>query len=258
MVCKVRSGKSIRGALNYNENKVKEGVAECIAAVNFITEPKHLNFYDKLLMFKNLIEQNTRTKTNTIHISLNFDVSEKINRSKLNDIAASYMDKIGFGDQPYLVYQHHDAAHPHLHIVTTNIQETGKRISIHNHGRNESEKARKEIEILYGLVQAESQSKEIDLSIPKIEKALYGKTETKKTINKIVSAVIQHYKYTSLPEFNIILRQYNVVADRGKEGMRMYEKNGMVYSLLDDKGNKIGVPIKASVIGKQQCAFIGN
>jgi hypothetical protein len=248
MVCKVRSGKSIKGALNYNENKVKEGVAECIGAVNFIAEPKQLNFYDKLLRFEDLIEKNTRAMTNTVHISLNFDVSEKLNQNKLNDIAATYMDKIGFSDQPYLVYQHHDAAHPHLHIVTTNIQENGKRISIHNLGKNESEKARKEIEIQYGLVQAEFQSKSIDLGMCKLEKAVYGKTETKKSINKIVRGVIQQYKYTSLPEFNAILRQYNVVADRGKEGMRMYEKNGLVYSLLDDQGNKMGVPIKASAL----------
>jgi hypothetical protein len=248
MVCKIRSGKSIRGALNYNENKVNAGVAECIGAVNFIAAPKQLNFHDKLLRFEDLIEKNTRAKTNTVHISLNFDMSEKLNPNKLIDIASTYMNKIGFGDQPYLVYQHHDAAHPHLHIVTTNIQENGKRISIHNLGRNESEKARKEIETQYDLIKAESQPKRIDLAMPRIEKVVYGKTETKKCINKIVSGVTQFYKYTSLAEFNAILRQYNVVADRGKEGMRIYENNGLVYCILGDKGNKIGVPIKASAL----------
>jgi hypothetical protein len=36
------------------------------------------------------------------------------------------------------------------------------------------------------------------------------------------------------------------MADRGKEGMIMHSKNGLLYSMLDAKGNKIGVPIKAS------------
>ena len=160
MVCKVISGKSIKGALNYNENKVREGLAECIAAVNFIAEPEQLNFYNKLSRFENLIEKNTRAKTNTVHISLNFDVGEKLNQNKLNEIATTYMNKIGFGDQPYLVYEHRDAAHPHLHIVTTNIQEDGKRISIHNLGKNQSEQARKEIEEKYGLVKAGSKQKQ--------------------------------------------------------------------------------------------------
>lgn len=246
MVCKVRSGKNIKGALNYNENKVKEGVAECIGAVNFVAEPQQLRFFDKLAGFGHLIEKNARAKTNCVHISLNFDVSEKLNQTKLNEIAADYMDKIGFGDQPYLVYQHNDAAHPHLHIVTTNVQEDGKRISIHNLGKNESETARKEIEEKYGLVKAGSTPKQ-ELHT-NLNKAVYGKSETKRTIDNIVGEVMKRYKFSSLTEFNAVLRQYNVMADRGKEGMVMYEKNGLRFSLLDSKGNKVGVPIKASAL----------
>jgi hypothetical protein len=246
MVCKVRSGKNIKGALNYNENKVKEGVAECIGAANFVGEPQQLRFSDKLARFKQLIEKNARAKTNCVHISLNFDVSEKLNQTKLNEIAADYMDKIGFGDQPFLLYRHNDAAHPHLHIVTTNIQEDGKRISIHNLGKNQSETARKEIEDKYGLVKAGSTPKQ-ELHT-NLNKAVYGKSETKRTIDNIVGEVIKRYKFSSLTEFNAVLRQYNVMADRGKEGMVMYEKNGLRFSLLDSKGNKVGVPIKASTL----------
>lgn len=246
MVCKVRSGKNIKGALNYNEQKVKEGVAECIGAVNFVGEPQHLRFFDKLGRFEQLIEKNARAKTNCVHISLNFDVSEKFTQNKLNEIAAHYMDKIGFGDQPYLVYQHNDAAHPHLHIVTTNVQENGKRISIHNLGKNQSEVARKEIEEKYRLVKAVGTAKQ-DLD-NKLKRAFYGKSETKKTIDYIVGEVMRRYKFSSLTEFNAVLRQYNVMADRGKEGMIMFDKNGLVYFMLDAKGNKIGVPIKASAL----------
>jgi hypothetical protein len=160
MVCKIRSGKSIRGALNYNENKVKDGVAEWIGVANFVADPERLKFYDKLARFERGIEKNVRAKTNCVHISLNFDVTEKLSQNKLNEIAADYMTRIGFGDQPYLVYKHNDAAHPHFHILTTNIQEDGKRISIHNLGKNQSEQARKEIEEKYGLVKAGSKQKQ--------------------------------------------------------------------------------------------------
>jgi hypothetical protein len=246
MVCKVRSGKNIKGALNYNENKVKEGVAECIGAANFVGEPQHLRFFDKLARLEQFIEKNARAKTNCVHISLNFDVSEKLNQNKLNEIAANYMDKIGFADQPYLVYQHNDAAHPHLHIVTTNIQEDGKRISIHNLGKNQSETARKEIEDEYGLVKAGSTPKQ-ELHT-NLNKAVYGESETKRAIDNIVGEVMKRYKFSSLTELNAVLRQYNVIADRGKEGMLMYEKHGLRFSLLDSKGNKVGVPIKASAL----------
>lgn len=247
----MRCGKSIKGALNYNENKVREGKAECIGAVNFVGEAHHMTFHEKLARFQNLIEGNTRAKTNTLHISLNFDVGETLSQNKLSQIATAYMDKIGFGDQPYLVYQHHHAAHPHLHIVTTNIQEDGRRIGTHNLGRNQSEVARKEIEVQFGLIKAQSKRKQGLYFLEKADKALYGRSETKKTIDNIVGMVMRNYNCTSLIEFNTALRQFNVTADRGKEGSAMYQKNGLLYWMLDDRGNKIGVPIKASVLISQ-------
>lgn len=62
---------------------------------------------------------------------------------------------------------------------------------------------------------------------------------------------MRHYKFSSVTEFNAVLRQYNVMADRGKEGMIMFNKNGLLYSTLDDKGNRIGVPIKASALNSK-------
>jgi hypothetical protein len=133
-----------------------------------------------------------------------------------------------------------------LHIVTTNILTDGKRISIHNLGKNQSEIARKEIEEKYGLVKAGSKEKQpLDRCL---NKAVYGKSETKRTINNIVGEVMRRYKFASLPELNAVLRQYNVMADRGKEGMTMFNKNGLMYTMLDSKGNKVGVPIKASAL----------
>ena len=161
------------------------------------------------------------------------------------------MEKIGFGQQPFLVYKHEDAGHPHIHIVSTTIKEDGSRINTHNIGRNQSEKARKEIEQQYGLIKAERQQQLMKPGIKPVdaEKAIYGKSETKRSISNVVGAVFSQYKFTSLPEFNAALKQFNVVADRGKEEGRIYKNRGLVYRILDSDGNKVGVPIKASSIG---------
>lgn len=252
------TGKSIKGALNYNEQKVLEGNAECIYASGFIKELHDMTFYDKLNRFEDLNDKNRRSKTNTLHISLNFDLTEKLDKETLSNIATVYMEKIGFGRQPFLVYQHLDAAHPHIHIVTTGIEQNGKRISLHNIGRNQSEKARKEIEQEYNLVKAEGKTlKPEQVFGIQPEKVIYGKSETKRSISNVVRMVVQNYKYTSLAELNAVLKQYNVIADRGKEGTKMFEKKGLIYSILDSKGNKIGVPIKASAIyGKPTLPFL--
>ena len=73
--------------------------------------------------------------------------------------------------------------------------------------------------------------------------------ETKRSISNVVGAVFSQYKFTSLPEFNAALKQFNVIADRGKEEGRIYKNRGLVYRILDADGNKVGVPIKASSIG---------
>jgi hypothetical protein len=250
MVAKITVPNSIKRALNYNEQKMKDGVAQCIYANNFLKEAEQLNFYEKLNRFEGLISLNKRASTNTVHISLNFGLNEKIEPERLAEIASVYMAKIGFAEQPYLVYQHLDAGHPHIHIVTTNIQKDGKRISLHNLGRNESTKARKEIEIAYKLVKAEDQKKEKADAIKPLnaQRVNYGKSPTKRGIVNVLDAVLPKYKYASLSELNAILKLYNLTADRGKEEGIIFIKGGLVYRVLDERGNKIGVPIKASSI----------
>jgi hypothetical protein len=250
MVAVINTSHSLHMPLNYNEQKAKQKKAVCIAAVNYPKDADHLNFYQKLNRLIKQASLNQQTKRNSIHISLNFSPSEKLSRQQLEEIATTYMDKIGFGKQPFLVYEHNDAGHPHIHIVTTNIKSDGKRIELHNIGRNQSEKARKEIEILFGLIKADSKKQqEQKLQIPvNSQKVQYGKSETKRAITNVLDTVINHYKYTSLAELNAVIKLYNVIADRGTEDSRIYQKNGLVYRVLDEQGNKIGVPIKASLI----------
>ncbi len=242
--------KSVIAALNYNEKKVQKKTAICLHAAGYLKEANDMNFYQKLAGLERLNVLNERATTKTLHVSLNFDPSEKHSNQKLIAIADKYMNKIGFGRQPFLVYKHEDAGHPHIHIVSTTIQPDGSRINTHNIGRNQSEKARKEIEKEYGLLKAEKQQ-HILLSTKPVNpvKLVYGKSETKKAIANIVTMIFNQYKFGSLPEFNAALRQYNVIADRGKEEGRIFKHRGLVYRVLDDNGNKVGVPIKASLIG---------
>jgi hypothetical protein len=250
MVARIITGKNIRGVLHYNEHKVQEGKAELLLAHRFLQEPHELRFQEKLTRFEGLLEKSPQVRTNAVHLSLNFAMGEALGKEKLERIATDYMDLIGFGGQPYLVYRHLDAAHPHLHLVTTNIQADGRRINLHNIGREKSEPARKAIELAYGLVRAEDQrqAKKLPLQPVKLEQAQYGKSETKRSIANIITAVTRSYNYTSLAELNAVLRAFNVTADRGSENSQMHRRGGLVYSILDGQGRRAGVPVKASAI----------
>ncbi len=260
MVARINKGHSLSRSLNYNELKLKQEKAELILAENYAKDMELLTFYDKLYRLTHKAELNERVKANSVHLSLNFDPKESLNKEKLREIAQSYMEKIGFGRQPYLVYRHLDAGHPHVHILTTNIEADGKRIDMHNIGKNQSEKARKEVEKEFNLISPESkrleqklqqklglkQSNEYQIKPVYVQKVQYGKSETKRAIQNVVEHVMNNYKYTSLPEYNAVLKLYNVFADRGVKESLMYKNNGLTYRVLDEKGNKIGTPIKAS------------
>ncbi len=247
MVARITTGKSIRAMLHYNENKVTANEATLIMASGFAGEVQQMNFRHKLNRFKHLQNLKPNVRTNAVHISLNFHSSEKIGTEKLQQVAASYMEKIGFGEQPFLVYRHHDAAHAHLHIVTTNINRMAERIDLHDIGKLLSEPARKAVEEEFNLVKAESKEMRQYPGIKKAdaEKVRYGHLPTKRAISNVLTAVLRDYQFTSLAEYNAVLKCFNVMALRGGEHTEMFAKKGLMYTVIND-GKPIGMPIKAS------------
>jgi len=247
MVAVLKPNRSLKDTFYYNENKLKEGEAVCLLAENYPRQAGDLSELDKLGMLQKMAAIRPGVKVNSLHISLNFDPSEVLSGNQLRAIAREYMEQIGFGNQPYLVYQHFDAAHPHIHLVTTNIQADGRGISLHHLGIQKSEPARKMIEDKYGLVRAEDQGKQAyELKPVPLEKVVYGRSQTKRAIGNVLLGVLDNYKYSSLAELNAVLSLYNVRAERGSENSRIYKHRGLVYRLLDEQGNLAGVPIKAS------------
>ncbi|MCF2505168.1 relaxase/mobilization nuclease domain-containing protein [Dyadobacter sp. CY107] len=247
MVAIIKTGTSIRSTFYYNENKLKEGVAECIRAGNYPDDATNLTEQERLNMLLKLAALNTNVVRNSVHISLNFDPSEHHSKALLAEISQAYMAKIGFGNQPYLVYQHYDSGHPHIHLVSVKVDANGRRIETQNIGRNQSERARKEIENEFYLVKASSKKQQQSEHLkPAMVNASYGKVETKRVISNVLSGVVDKYKFTSIPELNAVLNRYNVAADRGNEESRTYKKGGLHYRLLNAKGERVGVPIKAS------------
>ncbi len=244
----IKVSSSINRILNYNENKVTQQKAVCLGGNNFPGEAADLSFTARLNYFTRRMELNTNTKRNSLHISLNFDTSEKgLGDEKMAQIAHAYMKELGFGEQPYLLYRHHDAGHPHLHLVTTNILADGKRIDLHHLGIRKSEPARKKLEESFGLVRAEDRKNKKALPEKILRPANYGKVETRAAIQNVLDAVLDRYKYTSLHELNAVLGIYNVRAERGGEGSRMERHKGLQYRILDDTSQPVGVPVKASL-----------
>lgn len=251
MVAIVHQSSSLRNAIQYNEQKVRLGGAEILHSGNYPKDTELLSFTERFNRLKKQTALNTKVKVNTVHISLNFPDEDKKRLSDqiLRSISDAYMQKIGFGNQPYLVYRHKDAGHEHVHIVTTNIQNNGKAISLHNLAKGRSLFAAKTIEKDFKLTVATNKHRQAyQLTPVNALKIQYGKFGSKRAITNVLDHVLTKYKFESLHELNAVLKLYNVMADGGSSGTRIQKNGGLVYRILDANGTALGIPVKASLI----------
>jgi len=257
MVAVVKSGCSIQKTFFYNENKLdvlttingkQLPAAELLYACNYPMDGEAMSRQQRLNMLLKTYHKNPIDRP-SIHISLNFAPGEDHSKELLQKIADDYMQAIGFGDQPYLVYKHNDAAHPHIHLVSLRVKPDGDLIDTFRIGMLKSEPARKMLEEKYNLVKAE-QHKRMVFRLPpvNINKVIYSETLTKRAITTVLDFVLPRYKYTSLASLNAVLNGYNIHADRGTENSRIYKNYGLVYRILDAQGKPKGVYIPASHI----------
>lgn len=238
MVAIITTGYSIRRTFLYNENKVSEGVAECLMAANYPMELPDVTQGQRLNMLLKTADLNPDVKRNNVHITLNFAPGESFSDDKLRAIASEYMERIGFGEQPFLVYKHNDAGHPHLHISTVKIRPDGSKIDMQNIGKLKSEPARIELEKKYGLIKAEDHKKDLT-SIKPVDarKVMYGKIDTKRAIGNVLAEVLSKFKFTSLPELNAVLNLYTRLfnpfpawSKRKEERDNQLQNNPQVYN----------------------------
>lgn len=131
MIAKISHGSSLYGVLSYNQLKVDELHADVLFG-NRIIEPQGDNPYTIEHLsrsFEDYLTANRKTEKPILHISLNPDPKDCVSEEQFIKLAEEYMRRMGFGDQPYIVYRHNDIGREHLHVVSVRVDETGRAIS---------------------------------------------------------------------------------------------------------------------------------
>ena len=247
MIAKISSTANLGGALGYNFKKVRQEEATVLLANGLYQNQDGKYSMEQVLSdMRQLIPDKCRTKNTVFHCSLNPHPDEKLSDERLVQIAKEYMEALGYGKQPYIVFKHNDIAREHIHIVSLRVDSKGRKINDKYEGRR-SKKITDALEKKYNLIPSSKVSEKPTTETPKID-ATQG--NVKEQVSNTVRSVLKHYSFCSLGELNAILSRYNLAVEEVKTEYRGKRYDGLVYVPTDDKGNKVSMPIHASDIGR--------
>ena len=247
MVAKISIGSSLYGALAYNGEKINEAKGRLLTTNRIYNDGTGtIDIRKAMEGFLTFMPERTRVEKPVLHISLNPHPDDVLTDTELQDIAREYLEKLGYGNQPYLVFKHEDIDRHHLHIVTVNVDENGRRLNQDFLFRR-SDRIRKELEQKYGLHPAERKGIRQDNPLQKVD---VSAGDVKRQVGNVVKAVNRQYRFQSMGEYRALLSLYNVTAEEARGNVRGREYNGLVYSATDNAGNKVGNPFKSSLFGK--------
>lgn len=201
---------------------------------------------DVLADMEALIPEKCRTKKTVFHCSLNPHPDDKISDEQLVQVAREYMEALGYGKQPYIVFKHNDIAREHIHIVSLRVDSRGQKINDRFEKRR-SKKITDALERKFGLIPSSKVIKKAITETPKVD---VDRGNIKQQLASALLMVLKHYRFCSLGEFNAIMSKYNLSVEEVKTDFRGKKYDGLVYVPTDEKGNKAGTPIHASDIGR--------
>ena len=247
MIAKISSTENLGGALGYNFKKVEKGEASILLAAELYQDREgRYTMEDVLADMEALIPKKCRTKKAVFHCSLNPHPDEKLSDELLVQIAREYMEALGYGKQPYIVFKHNDIAREHIHIVSLRVDSKGRKIDDRFEKRR-SKQITDALERKFGLIPSSKVANKAVEETPKVD---IGKGNIKEQVSNVVRMVMKHYHFCSLGELNAILSVYNLAVEEVKTEFRGKKYDGLIYVPTDGKGGKISIPINASDIGR--------
>lgn len=194
MVAKISLGNSLYGALVYNGEKINKEKGRLLDTNKIFNDGTGtVNIHRAFEDFKRWMPANSKAEKTMMHISLNPHPDDRLSDVDFAQLAHEYMEKMGFGDMPYLVFKHEDIDRHHIHIVALRVRPDGTCISDRNNFYKSKDICR-ELEKKYGLKPAERQKITADMPIKKID----PNGDIKRQVANTVKMVGMRWKFQSM------------------------------------------------------------
>src|SRR5690554_436377 len=248
MIAKIGKGSNMYGAILYNQQKV-ETENGAILLLNKIPDTMNgrysVAYFNKC--FEPYLSANIKTEKTVRHISLNPDPKDKVSDEQFTEMAQEYMERMGYGNQPYIVFKHTDIDRTHIHIVSTCVGIDGKKIpDDYDHPRSMA--ICRDLEQKYNLHKVTEQEQKQGNKV--FKPVDYQKGDIKSQIASVVRHLPKYYSFPTMGSYNALLSFFNITAEEIKGERNGEPVHGLVYFAMNDKGEKVSNPFKASLFGK--------
>ena len=248
MIAKIGKRSNMYGAILYNQQKVdkENGAVLLLNKIPDTVDGRYsVAYFNKC--FEPYLSANIKTEKTVRHISLNPDPKDKVSDEQFTEMAQEYMERMGYGNQPYIVFKHTDIDRAHIHIVSTCVGIDGKKIpDDYDHPRSMA--ICRDLETKYDLQKATEQEQKQSNKVFKPVNHKNG--DIKSQISSIVRHLPKYYSFSTTGSYNALLSLFNITSEEVKGERNGQAVNGLVYVALDEKGNKASNPFKASLFGK--------
>ena len=248
MIAKISPpSKDLMKTLTYNFRKVDRDQADILLSGQLSADGR-LTAKRVFREMTAYIPSGARTKNIVFHASINPRPDEPLSDDRLRTIAREYLCRLGYGDQPFIVFKHRDIAREHIHLVSTRVRHDGSKIrDTMEHVR--STRIIRSLEAKFGLLPSSPSRKEGVSAQPSAVDIDAG--DIKRQVAAAVEYVLGRYAFQSVGEMNLLLARFRVTAEEVKTERKGRPFDGIVYAATDADGHKICTPIKASEIGRQ-------
>lgn len=248
MIAKIGHGANLFGVLSYNHQKVREGSAVVLCLEKVADSWQVEGSLQNILgSFEPFLAANRRTEKPVLHISLNPHPKDKVDDDTFAALAREYMEMMGYGAQPFVVYKHTDIDRTHIHIVSVCIDQDGRKIDDRFEKRRSMDVCRA-LEQKYRL---RPLSETAERENPRVFRPVrFREGDLKSQIAAVVRYLPAYYHFQGMGAYNALLSLYNITAEEVKGELQGQPKAGLVYFALNEKGEKCSNPFKASLFGK--------
>lgn len=210
MVARINHGAHIEGVLFYNKFKTDKGEARVVLCHNLPIVPQ-----DGKIDIRRLSEAfrpwmthpRPRLGEPVFHVSLNPNPKDRIDEMKMLEIAHYYMERMGYGDQPYVIFEHNDIERKHYHIVSTRIKPDGTTIDSFEY-KKRSKALTEEIEREFNLIPTVQGQQ--SAAFEELRKVEYAQSNLKAQLSSVLNNLTDRYRFSSKGEFTTLLKIFNI------------------------------------------------